>query len=64
MAICYIHENLLKNREEIYITCAIFCEASDTIDHRMLLHKQERINREMKISFLWNKIIAVCIKKN
>jgi len=44
MAIYDIHENLLKNHEEKYTTCAIFCDVSkafDTIDHNMLLHKLE-----------------------
>jgi len=41
---CYLYENLLKNREEKYTTCAIFCDLSkafDTIDHSILLHKLE-----------------------
>ena len=44
VAIYDIHENLFKNREEKYTTCAIFCDVSkafDTIDHNMLLHKLE-----------------------
>jgi len=44
MAIYDVHENLLKNREEKYTTCAIFCDLSkafDTIDHSILLHKLE-----------------------
>ena len=39
MAIYYIHENLLKNREEKYTNCAAFCDLSkalDTIDHSIL----------------------------
>ena len=45
MAIYDIHENLLKNREEKYTTCAIFCDLSkafDTIGHSILLHKLEQ----------------------
>jgi len=41
MAICDIHENILKNREEKYTTFAIFCDLSEafhTIDHSILLH--------------------------
>jgi len=48
MAIYDIHENLLKNREEKYSTCAIFCDLSkafDTIDHSILLHKLEHFYR-------------------
>ena len=44
MAISDIHENLLKNREEKYNTCPIFCDLSkvfDTVDHSILLHKRE-----------------------
>jgi len=44
MVIYDIHENLLKNREEKYTTCAISCDLSEafhTIDHSILLYKLE-----------------------
>jgi len=44
LAVYYIHENFLQNKEKGLTTCAVFCELSkafDTLDHEMLLWKLE-----------------------